>query len=47
MLDLGALVLVGIDTGITGSLDREQGEWLRHVSSADARPKVLITGKPI
>ncbi|WP_062345632.1 metallophosphoesterase family protein [Herbidospora yilanensis] len=46
-LDLGELVLVGIDTGITGSLDREQGEWLRHVSSADTRPKVLITGKPI
>ncbi|WP_214107103.1 metallophosphoesterase family protein [Acrocarpospora catenulata] len=46
VLDLGRLLVVGIDTGIRGDLDREQGEWLRHVS-ADPRPKVLVTGKPI
>ncbi|GAA4584195.1 metallophosphoesterase [Planotetraspora phitsanulokensis] len=46
MLDLGRLVVVGIDTGIKGDIDREQGEWLRRVS-ADPRPKILITGKPI
>ncbi|GIH26823.1 metallophosphoesterase [Acrocarpospora phusangensis] len=46
VLDLGRLLVVGIDTGIRGTLDREQGEWLRHIS-ADPRPKVLITGKPI
>ncbi|WP_225878206.1 metallophosphoesterase family protein [Spongiactinospora rosea] len=40
------LVIVGIDTGIAGSLDREQGEWLRRVS-AIPKPKLLITGKPI
>ncbi|MEZ0072609.1 metallophosphoesterase [Planotetraspora sp. GP83] len=46
VLDLGRLLLVGIDTGIRGDIDREQGEWLRRVS-ADPRPKILITGKPI
>jgi len=37
---------VAIDTGITNSLDRDQGDWLRRVS-ADPRPKILLTGKPI
>ncbi len=46
VLDLGRLLIVGIDTGIRGDIDREQGEWLRRVS-ADPRPKILITGKPI
>ncbi len=46
VIDTGRLLLVGIDTGIKGTLDREQGEWLRRVS-ADPRPKILITGKPI
>ncbi|MFI0418425.1 metallophosphoesterase family protein [Spongiactinospora sp. 9N601] len=40
------LVIVGIDTGIEGTLDREQGEWLRRIS-AGPKPKLLITGKPI
>jgi Calcineurin-like phosphoesterase len=40
------LRIVCIDTGITGKLDREQGDWLRDVSR-DPRPKLLITGKPI
>ncbi|MDF5757864.1 metallophosphoesterase [Spongiactinospora sp. TRM90649] len=40
------LVIVGIDTGISGGLDREQGEWLRRVS-AGPKPKLLVTGKPI
>ncbi|MEU6414940.1 metallophosphoesterase [Microbispora sp. NPDC046933] len=46
VIDTGRLLLVGIDTGIKGTLDREQGDWLRRVS-ADPRPKILITGKPI
>ncbi|MDH2424204.1 metallophosphoesterase [Sphaerisporangium sp. TRM90804] len=46
VIDLPGLMLVGIDTGITGTVDRDQGAWLRAVS-ADPRPKVLITGKPI
>ncbi|WP_424530650.1 metallophosphoesterase family protein [Sphaerisporangium viridialbum] len=46
VIDLPGLLLVGIDTGIRGTIDRDQGAWLRRVS-ADPRPKVLITGKPI
>lgn len=46
-IDLGECVrLVAIDTGITGSIDEEQGEWLKRVS-ADNRWKILLTGKPI
>lgn len=45
-IETPSLVVVGIDTGIRGEIDREQGEWLREVST-DPRPKVLITGKPI
>ncbi|WP_283132761.1 metallophosphoesterase family protein [Rhizohabitans arisaemae] len=46
VLDTGPLLIVGIDTGIGGSLDADQGEWLRSVSR-DPRPKMLITGSPI
>jgi hypothetical protein len=45
-LDAGPVRLVGIDTGIRGAIDDEQGEWLRRVSAAPM-PKILITGKPI
>jgi MFS family permease len=45
-LDTPSLLIVCVDTGITGKLDREQGDWLRDVSR-DPRPKLLITGKPI
>jgi Calcineurin-like phosphoesterase len=41
-----SLMVISIDTGITGKLDADQGEWLRRVS-CDPRPKVLLTGKPI
>jgi hypothetical protein len=47
LLDTGPLQLVGIDTGITGSVDRDQAAWLRRVSAASEKPKILITGKPI
>jgi hypothetical protein len=45
-IETPSLLIVCIDTGITGKLDREQGDWLRDVSR-DPRPKLLITGKPI
>jgi hypothetical protein len=35
-----------IDNGITGAIDREQGEWLLR-ESAGSKAKLLITGKPI
>jgi Calcineurin-like phosphoesterase len=45
-IDTPSLRIVGIDTGITGDIDRAQGEWLRQVS-AGPKPKLLITGKPL
>ena len=47
VIDTGPLQLIGIDTGITNVLDREQGAWFRDVSKATDKPKILITGKPI
>jgi hypothetical protein len=47
LLDTGPLQLVGIDTGITGGIDRDQAAWLRRVSAASPKPKLLITGKPL
>jgi Calcineurin-like phosphoesterase len=45
-LDAGPIRFVGIDTGIMGHLDGDQGDWLRRIS-ADTKPKILLTGKPI
>jgi hypothetical protein len=45
-IDTPTLRIIGIDTGIRGGIDREQGEWLRRVS-AGPTPKLLVTGKPI
>jgi hypothetical protein len=46
-IDTGPLRIVSIDTGISGKLDHEQGEWLRWVSGETPKPKILLTGKPI
>jgi Calcineurin-like phosphoesterase len=45
-IETGPLLIIGIDTGINGDIDREQGEWLREISKID-KPKLLLTGKPI
>ncbi|MFG3105029.1 metallophosphoesterase family protein [Streptomyces sp. NPDC048182] len=45
-IDAGPLRIVGIDTGLLGTLDAEQGAWLREVSR-DPRPKILVTGSPL
>ncbi|MGW6472493.1 metallophosphoesterase family protein [Streptomyces nigra] len=45
-IDAGPVRIVGIDTGLLGTLDAEQGAWLREVSK-DPRPKILITGSPL
>jgi hypothetical protein len=47
VIDAGPVLLVGIDTGITGSIDRGQGEWLRRISRESTKPKILLTGKPL
>ncbi len=45
-VETAEVLLVCIDTGIDGRIDRQQGEWLRRVS-AHPKPKVLLTGKPL
>ena len=47
VLEAGPVDLIGIDNGITGTIDREQGDWLRRVSRRSPKPKVLVLGKPI
>ena len=46
-IETGPLLIVGIDTGMGGPIDREQGEWLRRISREIDKPKLLLTGKPI
>jgi hypothetical protein len=46
-IDAGPLLIVGIDTGITGTIDRDQAEWLKRVSGASSKPKILVSGKPL
>ena len=45
-LDTPALRIVGIDTGVLGEIDGDQGDWLREVSQGP-KPKILVTGKPL
>ncbi|WP_326671857.1 metallophosphoesterase family protein [Streptomyces canus] len=45
-VDAGPLRIIGIDTGLLGTIDAEQGAWLREVSQGP-RPKILITGSPL
>jgi hypothetical protein len=45
-IDLKELLLVGIDTGIQGELDDEQGAWLERMSALP-KDKILMTGKPL
>ncbi|MBV2356232.1 metallophosphoesterase [Streptomyces sp. J2-1] len=45
-LDAGPVRIVGIDTGLLGTLDAEQGAWLREISRGP-KPKILITGSPL
>ena len=40
-------MIVCIDTGISGDIDRAQGQWLRGISWISDKPKPLLTGKPI
>jgi hypothetical protein len=46
-IEAGPVLLVGIDTGITGHIDHDQGEWLRRISRESEKPKILLTGKPL
>lgn len=46
-IETGPLLIVAIDTGIEGEIDREQGEWLKRVSATIEKPKILLTGRPL
>jgi hypothetical protein len=46
-IETGPLLVVGIDLGLCGRLDREQGAWLASLSGTDPRPKLLVTSRPI
>ena len=46
-IETGPILLVGIDTGITGGIDADQARWLRKVSTGSAKPKVLLSGNPL
>ncbi|MGH3146697.1 MAG: metallophosphoesterase family protein [Rubrobacter sp.] len=46
-IDTGPLLIVGIDTGMGGPIDREQAGWLRRISREVDKPKILLTGKPL
>ncbi|WP_208885976.1 metallophosphoesterase family protein [Streptomyces sp. PBH53] len=45
-IDAGPVRIVGIDTGLLGTVDAEQGAWLREMSRGP-RPKILVTGSPL
>jgi len=46
-LDTRPLRIVGIDTGILGALDPDQGAWLRRAARERDVPKLLVTGSPL
>jgi Calcineurin-like phosphoesterase len=45
-IDTEPVRFIGIDTGIIGNLDADQGDWLRRVSQGP-KAKILLTGKPL
>ena len=45
-IETGSVRIICIDTGTSGTIDREQGEWLCRIS-ADDKPKLLFTGRPL
>jgi hypothetical protein len=45
-METGPVRFIGIDTGIRGNLDADQGDWLCKVSRGP-KPKILLTGKPL
>nr|WSY49194.1 metallophosphoesterase [Streptomyces sp. NBC_00886] len=45
-IDAGPVRIIGIDTGLLGTIDAEQGAWLRGVSKGST-PKILVTGSPL
>jgi hypothetical protein len=46
-LDAGPVLVLTLDVGIRGSVDREQAAWFRDTARSDPRPKVVVGGKTI
>ena len=46
-MDLGDLLVVCVDSGITGDIDREQAQWLVRVSDRFDKPKLMLVGRPL
>jgi Calcineurin-like phosphoesterase len=46
-IDTGPLLVLAIDTGITGTIDQDQGRWLQCMSNSSPKPKLLVSGKPL
>jgi Calcineurin-like phosphoesterase len=46
-LDTGELLVVCVDSGITGDIDRNQAEWLVRVSESTTKSKLLLVGRPL
>jgi hypothetical protein len=46
-MDLGELLVVCVDSGITGDIDREQAQWLVRVSDRFDKPKLMLVGRPL
>jgi hypothetical protein len=46
-LDAGPVLVLGLDLGVRGSVDRGQARWFQEAARADPRPKIAVTGKPI
>ncbi len=46
-LDAGPILILGLDVGIRGSIDRDQERWFRETARSDDRPKLVVAGKTI
>jgi hypothetical protein len=46
-LDAGPVLVLGLDVGIRGSVDRDQAQWFRETARGDPRPKIVVGGKTI
>jgi hypothetical protein len=46
-IELAHVLLVCVDSGISGPIDADQAAWLVEVSASSEKPKVLLPGKPL
>lgn len=46
-IETADLLIVCVDSGIAGDIDREQAEWLVRVSEKSTKPKLMLVGRPL